>query len=102
MKKLLFSYGKSQAEKGVNVLVLDAMGPVFCNTTRPFLLLQVLHAQISLSLSLSRTQSYMLSYMLSLGGTLHPGLQCSDIDSQCAMFKPIRSPDETTPKVRCA
>ena len=34
-------FGKTQRSKNVSVCVLEVIGPVFCNTTRPFLLVQV-------------------------------------------------------------
>ena len=34
-------YGKEQKSKDVSPVILEMIGPVFCNTTRPFLLVQV-------------------------------------------------------------
>jgi len=36
----LIKYGKEQKSKDVNPVILEMIGPVFCNTTRPFLLVQ--------------------------------------------------------------
>ncbi|XP_023337091.1 uncharacterized protein LOC111708068 [Eurytemora carolleeae] len=36
----LIQFGKTQRSKNVSVCVLEIIGPVYCNTTRPFLLVQ--------------------------------------------------------------